>query len=59
MDHPIAHPRNALFLGLVFAVLAVVYLYLSHDSAGATMLFCLGIAMSLAAYSLAAGSPRG
>ena len=59
MDHPIAHPRNAIFLGVMFVALAIVYLYLSHDSAGATMIFSLGIAMSLAFYSLAAGSPRG
>ena len=59
MDHPIAHPRNAIFLGVMFVVVAIVYLFLSHDSAGATMIFCLGIAMSLAFYSLAAGSPRG
>ena len=59
MDHPIAHPRNAVFLGVTFVALAIVYLYLSHDSAGATMIFALGIGMSLAFYALAAGSPRG
>ena len=25
MDHPIAHPRNAVFIGLMFAVVAIVY----------------------------------
>ena len=59
MDHPIAHPRNALLIGLMFLVLAVIYLAGWHDAAGATMLLCLGIAMSLAFYALAAGSPRG
>jgi hypothetical protein len=59
MDHPIAHPRNAIFLGLIFVTLAIVYLWLSHDAGGATMIFALGIAMSLAFYTLAAGSPRG
>jgi len=59
MDHPIAHPRNAIFLGLVFVVLSLAYLFLSHDAGGSTMIFALGIAMSLAFYALAAGSPRG
>jgi hypothetical protein len=59
MDHPIAHPRNAVILGLIFAVIAAVYLWLSHDSGGATMIAALAIAMSLAFYALAAGSPRG
>jgi hypothetical protein len=59
MNHPIAHPRNALLLGVMFAVVAAVYFYLSHDAAGTTMIAALAIAMSLAAYVLAAGSPRG
>ncbi len=59
MDHPIAHPRNAMFLGLIFAVVAAVYLFVSHDAGGATMIAALSIAMSLAFYALAAGSPRG
>ena len=59
MDHPIAHPRNAVFLGLMFVALALAYLWLSQDASGATMIFALGIAMSLAFYVLAAGSPRG
>jgi hypothetical protein len=59
MDHPIAHPRNAVFLGLIFAAVAAIYLWLSHDSGGATMIAALAIAMSLAFYALAAGSPRG
>jgi hypothetical protein len=59
MDHPIAHPRNALLLGVMFAIVAAVYFSLSHDAAGTTMIAALAIAMSLAAYVLAAGSPRG
>ena len=43
----------------MFAVVAGVYFWLSHDAAGATMIGALAIAMSLAAYVLAAGSPRG
>jgi hypothetical protein len=59
MDHPIAHPRNALVLGLIFAAVAAIYLWVSHDAGGATMIAALAIAMSLAFYALAAGSPRG
>jgi hypothetical protein len=59
MDHPIAHPRNAFFLGLIFAVVAAIYLWTSHDAGGATMIAALAIAMSLAFYALVAGSPRG
>ncbi|MGZ8501350.1 MAG: hypothetical protein ACXWWR_01820 [Candidatus Limnocylindrales bacterium] len=59
MNHPIGHPRNVVFIGLIFAVIAAIYLYVSHDSGGATMIAALAIAMSLAFYALAAGSPRG
>jgi CBS-domain-containing membrane protein len=59
MDHPLAHPRNVVAIGVVFAMIAVVYLILSHDVGGATMIGALAIAMTLAAYVLAAGSPRG
>ena len=59
MEHPIAHPRNAIALGVMFAVIAAIYLFISHDAAGATMIFALSIAMTLAAYVLAAGSPHG
>ncbi|MDP9483657.1 MAG: hypothetical protein M3P84_10600 [Chloroflexota bacterium] len=59
MDHPIAHPRNVVILGLIFAVVAAVYLWVSQDAGGATMIAALAIAMSLAFYALAAGSPRG
>ena len=59
MDHPLAHPRNVVAIGVVFATIALVYLILSHDVGGATMIGALGIAMTLTAYVLAAGSPRG
>ena len=59
MDHPVAHPRNAVIIGVVFGLIALVYLVLSHDAGGTTMLGALGIAMSLVAYVLAASSPRG
>ena len=62
--HPIRHPRNAIIVGLVFVVVAVVYWvvpYLGNwvvDYAGVTMLAALGIAMALMAYVLTAGSPH-
>lgn len=59
MEHPIAHPRNVVLLGLLFAAIAAIYLWVSHDAGGATMIAALSIAMSLAFYALAAGSPRG
>ena len=62
--HPIAHPRNALIVGVTFIVVAILYAVLAEplgypvELAGATMLFALGIAMGLMAYVLIAGSPR-
>lgn len=61
--HPISHPRNAIFVGLVFVVIAVIYyaapaIFGGHlDWSGVVMLGALGIAMSLMAYVLIAGSP--
>jgi hypothetical protein len=55
----ITKPRFTLLAGVVFITLAVVYGTLSHDYGGMTMLFALGVAMSLMAYALVAGSPRG
>lgn len=61
---PITRPRNTLALGVLFIVVAIVYaagaVPLGYDVewAGVTMLFALGIAMTLMAYVLAAGSPR-
>ena len=60
--HPLRHPRNAIFVGLIFVVIGFVYwvipytLGLHVDYAGVVMLMVLGIAMSLMAYVLIAGS---
>jgi hypothetical protein len=62
--HPLRHPRNAIFVGVVFVFIGLVYWvvpYLGHwhiDYAGVTMLAALGIAMGLMAYILIAGSPN-
>lgn len=62
--HPLRHPRNAVVVGAVFAVTGALYWaipYFGHwltDYAGFTMLVALGIAMTLMAYVLVAGSPR-
>ncbi len=62
--HVLRHPRNALAVGLVFVVLAVVYWaapYLGSghvDPTGITLLAALGVAMALMAYVLVAGSSR-
>ena len=61
--HPLKHPRNAIFLGLIFVVIGAVYWFLPYvlgihvDYAGVTMLLILGIAMALMFYVLIAGSP--
>ena len=61
--HPLRHPRNAIFLGLLFSGIGVVYWVVPYlvgapvDFAGVTMLLILGIAMGLMAYVLIAGSP--
>jgi heme/copper-type cytochrome/quinol oxidase subunit 1 len=59
MNHPVAHPRNVIGIGILFALIAGIYLVLSHDVGGATMIGALAIAMTLMAYVLTAGSPRG
>jgi hypothetical protein len=62
--HPLRHPRNALAVGLLFALVGAVYwgvptLGRWHvDYAGATMLVALGVAMGVLAYVLIAGSPN-
>ena len=62
--HPLKHPRNAIFVGLVFVAIAIVYWAIPYfggfhlDYAGVTMLAVLGIAMSLMFYVLIAGSPN-
>ena len=60
--HPLRHPRNAIFLGLIFVTLGFIYWAVPYfggwhlDYAGVTMLIVLGIAMALMAYFLVAGS---
>jgi apolipoprotein N-acyltransferase len=60
--HPLQHPRNAAFLGIIFVVIGVIYWATQSaggahvDYAGVTMLLVLGIAMALMAYVLVAGS---
>jgi hypothetical protein len=60
--HPLRHPRNAIFVGLLFAVLGAVYWAVQYfagwqvDYAGTTLLILLGIAMGVMAYVLIAGS---
>jgi heme/copper-type cytochrome/quinol oxidase subunit 1 len=63
--HPIAHPRNAIFVGVIFVVIGFIYWLVPYldapsftDYAGTVMLGALGIAMAVMAYVLVAGSPR-
>ena len=62
--HPLKHPRNAIFLGLIFVVIGFIYWVVPYvgdwqiDYAGVTMLGILGIAMALMFYVLIAGSPN-
>jgi hypothetical protein len=61
--HPLKHPRNAIFVGLLFVAIGFVYWALPYffgfhlDYAGATMLAVLGVAMAIMFYVLIAGSP--
>jgi hypothetical protein len=64
--HLLRHPRNAALLGIIFIVIAIIYLVvptvLGQDVvnmdiyAGVTMLLGLGIAMAIMAYVLAVGT---
>jgi hypothetical protein len=62
--HPLKHPRNAIFAGVLFVLIAAAYWAIPYfgdfhlDYAGVTMLAILGIAMALMAYVLIAGSPN-
>lgn len=62
--HPLRHPRNAIAVGLAFVAVAFIYwlapyVFGGHlDWSGVVMLVALGIAMSLMAYVLIAGSPN-
>jgi hypothetical protein len=60
--HPLRHPRNAIFVGLVFVFIGVIYWAVPYfggwhvDYAGTTMLILLGVATAIMAYVLIAGS---
>jgi uncharacterized membrane protein len=62
--HPLRHPRNAIFVGLLFVVVGAIYFAVQAvagwpvDYAGVTLLGLLGIAMGVMAYVLIAGSPN-
>ena len=62
--HPLRHPRNAIFVGLLFVVVGAIYFTVQTvagwpvDYAGVTLLGLLGIAMGVMAYVLIAGSPN-
>jgi hypothetical protein len=60
--HPLRHPRNAIFVGLLFAAIGAIFWAVPTfggwhvDYAGVTMLLLLGVAMAIMAYVLIAGS---
>lgn len=62
--HPLRHPRNAALVGIAFVVTGIVFWAVPYsggwhvDYAGLTMLLFLGVAMSLMAYVLVAGSSK-
>jgi DMSO reductase anchor subunit len=62
--HPLRHPRNAIVVGLLFSATGAVYWAVQSiagwhvDYAGVTMLILLGVAVSILAYVLIAGSPN-
>jgi hypothetical protein len=62
--HPLRHPRNAIFVGLLFVVVGALYFTVQTvagwqvDYAGVTLLGLLGVAMGVMAYVLIAGSPN-
>ena len=62
--HPLRHPRNAAMVGIIFIVIGFLYWGLAElgkyhvDYAGVTMLILLGVAVSILAYVLIAGSPN-
>jgi hypothetical protein len=61
--HPLKHPRNALIVGIVFVLVGIVFYVWPalvggyFEPAGLTLLVLLGVAMSIMAYVLVAGSP--
>ena len=62
--HPLRHPRNAIFVGMLFVIIGLIYWGAQYfagsqvDYAGVTLLVLLGVAMAVMAYVLIAGSPN-
>ncbi len=62
--HPLRHPRNAIFVGMMFVFVGAIYWAVQYlgdwevDFAGVTLLVLLGVAMAVMAYVLIAGSPN-
>lgn len=62
--HPLRHPRNAIFVGMLFVIIGAIYWAVQSfaraqvDYAGVTLLVLLGVAMAVMAYVLIAGSPN-
>ncbi len=62
--HPMRHPRNVVILGIAFISVSALYalgavpLGYEIEWAGVTMLGALGVAISIMAYVLIAGSSR-
>lgn len=60
--HPLRHPRNAALVGIMFVATGVAFWAVQAiagwrvDYAGVTMLIALGVATSIMAYVLIAGS---
>ena len=66
MHHPLRHPRNAAFVGIIFLAVGVIFYAVPTSqglpilsvevAAGTTLLLFLGVAMAIMAYVLIAGS---
>lgn len=62
--HPLRHPRNAIFVGLLFVIVGAIYFGVQTiagwqvDYAGTTLLGLLGVAVAIMSYVLIAGSPN-
>jgi hypothetical protein len=62
--HPLRHPRNAIFAGLVVVLVGAIYFGVQAaagwavDYAGVTLLILLGVAIAIMSYVLIAGSPN-
>ncbi len=60
--HLLRHPRNAALIGLIFVAIGAIYWAVPTfggwhvDYAGVTMLILLGVATSILAYVLVAGT---